>query len=272
MKVLIGLPIYDRAWILPEWFAAIERQDYPLEKIGFLFLMAPHDPDTVNELMAWSERHPEVTSFDMVTVPNLDHDTHPEGARIWTYNKYRKMVTLRNRLLDQVTAMAPDRFFSLDSDILLEDPTTLRYLLQLSVKHPAVTPLLYMTPVGVGFPSTMTWSEGFPGSRCGRAPDYPIGKVFQTDVIMAAKMMTPEVYTNIRYEYHDQGEDIGWSANCARAGIPLYLASNIYCPHIMSRAHLKQYRAIGDPRKAVIYGRYDGSADGHPMRLNPLPD
>lgn len=253
MKLLIGLPIYDRDWILPDWFAAIEKQSIPLSDIGFIFITAPHDPRTLRVLVDWAEKHPEVQCFDIVTNTDQPHDSHPEGSRIWTYAKYRKMVALRNQLLDLVTVREPDLFFSFDSDILLENPHTLRYLMQLSAKLPAVSPLMYMTPEGTDFPSTMTWDSEI-GKRAGRVPGYPLGTIFQTDVIMAAKMMTPDVYKNVRYTYHDQGEDLGWSANAARLGYPLYAATTIYCPHIMSRAKLLEYKEHGDPRKGMVSG------------------
>lgn len=251
MKTIIGLPVYDRAWILPDWFRCIENQDYPLNKIGFVFITAPHDPETLEVLIKWKESHPEVFCFDIVTMHDLEHSTHPEGTRMWTGEKYKKMANLRNNLLDIVSCREPDRFFSLDSDILLEDKNTLRYLLQLSVFLPAITPLLYMTPEGTRFPSTMTWENEI-GLRAGRANDYPIGSVFETDIIMAAKLMNPFVYKNIRYGFHSQGEDLAWSANANRAHIPLYLASSVYCPHIMSRAMLEEYRNTGDKRRSMV--------------------
>lgn len=254
MNVLIGLPIYDRAWIVPDWFAAIEQQNFPLENLGFIFITAPHDPETIRELVRWSEAHPQVTCFDIVTNYDEPHDGHPEGSRIWTHAKYAKMATLRNQLLDLVTCREPDLFFSLDSDILLENPNTIRYLAQLSAHLPAISPLLYMTPQNIDFPSTMSWLDN-PGERAARAPDYPIGTVFQTDVIMAAKMMTPDVYRRVRYEFHHQGEDLGWSAQAARLGIPLYAATTIYCPHIMSRSKLLEYKESGDIRKGIVNGR-----------------
>lgn len=253
MKTIIGLPVYDRSWILPDWLSCIEQQTYPMSKIGFIFITAGHDPETIKVLVEWKESHPEVFCFDIISLPELDHSTHPEGTRMWSGEKYKKMAKLRNYLLDAVCCRNPDRFFSLDSDILLEDKNTLRYLLQLSVFLPAVTPLLYMTPQGTQFPSTMSW-ENKPGLRAGRSQKYPIGTVFQTDIIMAAKMMKPEVFQNVRYDFHEQGEDLAWSANATALGIPLYLASSVYCPHIMSRSMLEDYKMYGDRRKSIIYG------------------
>lgn len=254
MFILIGAPIYDRAWILPDWFAGIVKQDIPLSDIGFIFVVAKDDISTMQQLMIFLDQHPEVRCFDIVEDDSQAHSGHPEGHRIWTHDAYMRMVNLRNKLLAQVVCHDPERFFSLDSDILLEDPRTLRYLVQLTHSVSAVSPLLYMTPDSVFFPSTMSWID-HPGGKAARLDNYPIGEFFQTDIIMAAKMMTRDIYQNVHYEFHPQGEDLGWSYDAGRKGYGLFLASSVYCPHIMSRASLAIYKNSGDARKPenVLY-------------------
>lgn len=252
MRLIIGCPIYDRAWMLPAWFGAIAKQSFPLEDIGFVFITSHFDPDTISELIRFQQAHHEVAVFDIVENLSEPHDTHPEGHRIWTDDKYRKMVALRNQLLYQVRCHQPERFFSLDSDIILEAPDTIERLFNFTaIGSCAVSPLMYMTPDGVAFPSTMTWVDA-PGGVAGRMIEaYPMGQIFQTDVIMAAKMMSKEVYENVDYTFHTQGEDLGWSTNVTKAGYNLFLDSSLYCPHLMSRAALAQYQRQGDPRKAI---------------------
>ena len=48
--------------------------------------------------------------------------------------------------------------------------------------------------------------------------------VHPTDAIMAAKLMRPKAYT-IDYIYDTEGEDIGWSKACSRAGVFLGFAA-----------------------------------------------
>jgi hypothetical protein len=45
-----------------------------------------------------------------------------------------------------------------------------------------------------------------------------------------------------------QGEDVGWSWNCHRAGLKLFCASYLYAPHIMSQAMYDDYLKNGDSR------------------------
>lgn len=248
--VLISCPVLAREWILPTWFEAIENQDFPLSNIGFAFELAPNDQPTLEALMQFYEQHPEVRCFDLNVAHHTRHQKHPEAGRQWNYERYQAMVELRNSLLARVRCHNPDRLFSLDSDIILKDPTTISTLFELTKRYDVVSPLMYMTPNDTNFPSVMTWTHQ-PGGKAFRQPQgYPIGSIFKADVVMAAKMMTRKAYGETQYKFHSLGEDLGWSTSCHEKGIDLYCASYIYCPHIMSRAHLEEYNRQGDLREA----------------------
>jgi hypothetical protein len=238
MKVLISLPIYKRDWILPYWFKAIEDQDIDLSDIGFSFQVASYEEDkeTHHALMDWFGSHPQVACFALNTIPAINHHHHDNGKRVWNVEAYDKMSRMRNALLDLGTSLDPDYYFSLDSDILLEDPKTISSLIDLAQPGYAVSPLMYMRHYGISYPSVMSWVDK-PGGRAYRHLDsYKIGTVFQSDIIMAAVLMSKDVYTKTRYAPHRQGEDLGWSADCALKGFKLLSASNIYCPHIMHKS------------------------------------
>jgi hypothetical protein len=68
---------------------------------------------------------------------------------------------------------------------------------------------------------------------------------------MAAKMMSKEIYNNVNYKFHSQGEDLGWCGEAHKNGYKnLYSASYIYAPHIMHPQMLGAYLKSGDPRQA----------------------
>lgn len=250
-KILIGSPVYKRAWVLPLWFERIENQDVPLERLGFVFEMAPDDDETLDVLLAWHAKHPEVWCFDLRHNTKVPHQEHRNGRRSWSRDRYEHMSILRNSLLSRVRVYQPDRYFSLDTDVLLDDTSTISSLYNLTeYVADAAAPLMYMTPVGNGHPSVMTWMSAEPGGIARRL-SYPIGECFQADVIMAAKMMNRAVYNAVNYQYHRQGEDLGWSARCAELGFKLYSLSGIYAPHIMSEQMLEDYLENGDIRISV---------------------
>lgn len=251
-KLIIGCPIYQRDWIFPYWISCIQAQSVDLSEIGFVFVSSREDINTVNLLTEWRNRHPEVSVFDIVYADDLNHFSHIEGQRHWTISKYENMVNLRNLLLNKVREYQPEYFLSLDSDILLSNPSTIELLIaHIKDGADAVSPLMFMTPTGYRFPSVMKWVDN-PGEKAHRNCEFPLGTYFESDVIMAAKMMSKKVYNEVDYMIHQQGEDLGWSGECAKKGFKLYSASYIYAIHVMSQAMLQAVRQNGDERQSIV--------------------
>jgi len=250
MKLIIGCPIYKRDWILPHWIRCILKQSLDISNIGFVFETAPDDIATSKALHAWKKIDSRIPLFIINERKDINHYEHKNNGRQWTLSKYHNMISLRNSVLKTVREYQPDYYLSLDSDILLENPNTLELLIaHIRAGADAVSPLMYMTPVGKQFPSVMTWKTEV-GESAYRENLYPLGSFFQSDIIMAAKMMSKDVYNNVDYAFHHQGEDLGWSANATQHGFSLFSASYIYAPHIMSPMHLEEYKRNGDKRSS----------------------
>lgn len=258
-NILIGCPVYDRAWILPTWFEFIEKQNYPKANIGFIFELGDNDDETHDVLWNWQVAHPEYKGFDAQIYMRISHEAHPDGTRVWGAQKYENMVTLRNNLLERVAGLSEqyDYYFSLDSDILLEDPETLNKLVahaESLAGADVLSPLSYMTPFDTEFPSAMTWVND-PGAQAIRDLNkYPVGEVFEADIVMAAVFMKKHVFEKIRYRWHLQGEDLGFATNLAYNDLHSYAVWDIYCPHIMHRPLLDDYlRTRIDGRKSFKF-------------------
>lgn len=257
MKLIIGCPIYKRDWILPHWIRCILKQSVDISNIGFVFETAPDDVTTVQSLVAWKNLDKRIPLFEIKERSDIPHFAHEPNSRQWTMSKYHNMVSLRNSLLQTVREYEPDYYFSLDSDILIENPNTLEFLIaHVKSGADAVSPLMFMTPVGTMYPSVMTWRDN-KYERAYRKEQYPLGTYFQSDVIMAAKMMSKQVYQNVDYEVHPQGEDLGWSKNAKLKGYKLYSASYIYAHHSMGPEMYKTYLESGDPRSQLVLENYN---------------
>lgn len=248
MKLIIACPIYKRDWILPYWIRCILKQSVDISNIGFIFEVSPDDKTTIGALRVWKQLDKNIPLFDIVERSDIPHFEHQNNGRQWTLSKYHNMINMRNSILSKVRDYQPDYYFSLDSDILIENPNTIELLIaHINDGADAVAPLMYMTPVGTNFPSVMSWKEDNKGFRDN---SYPIGTYFQSDIIMAAKMMSKKTYMSIDYEFHQQGEDLGWSNNARKHNLKLFSASYIYAPHIMSPVHLSEYLKSGDSRSS----------------------
>lgn len=248
MKLVIGCPIYKRDWILPYWIRAIKSQSLNFKDVGFVFEVSPDDVETISLLEQWKDLDNSISFLEIRERNDIAHFSHQDNGRQWTLSKYENMVSLRNSLLDRVREISPDYYFSLDSDIIISNPNTVRLLTaHIQDGADAVSPLMYMTPIGDSFPSVMSWRSDSP-NRAYRDDSYPIGSYFKADVIMAAKVMSKKVYENVDYSVHRQGEDIAWSLGCRDMGYSLYSASYLYAVHVMSKVALDDILKNGDER------------------------
>jgi hypothetical protein len=256
MKLVIGCPTYKRTWLLPHWIRCLVNQSVSLKDVGFIFEVSPDDQDTINSLEAWKRFDKRIPYFNIKIREDIPHFQHENNGRQWTMSKYVNMVSLRNSLLETVRDVSPEYYFSLDSDILLTNPNTMELLIaHIKSGADAVSPLMFMTPIGTMYPSVMNWREDVP-NKAYRKEKYDLGTYFKSDVIMAAKMMSKNVYQNIEYSVHEQGEDVGWSLNCKNKGYELYSASYIYAPHIMSEFMYDSFLKNGDDRNLIANKNY----------------
>jgi hypothetical protein len=248
MKLIIGCPIYKRDWILPEWIRCIINQSIDMKDVGLIFETSPDDFETTNSLITWKRLDKRFQTFEINERKDIPHFEHENNGRQWTMSKYHNMVSLRNSILQRVREYQPDYYLSLDSDILLQNPNTIELLIaHIKDGADAVSPLMFMTPMDSRFPSVMSWKDE-DYSVAYRKEKYPLGDYFQSDVIMAAKMMSKNVYNNVDYQFHKQGEDLGWAKNATEKGFKLYSASYIYAPHLMSKDMYQHYLTNGDNR------------------------
>lgn len=254
-NILIGCPIYKREWVLPLWLEGIEQQTFPKSNLGFIFELAPDDDGTHQMLWEWQMKHPEFLVFDGLIRNDIHHNHHPEGQRIWNSTKYLEMVDMRNSLLERATSLQDkfDYYFSLDSDLILENPETLQILSDYGDQgYDILSPLSFMTPTERNYPSVMSWVEGLPGRAQRDLPRYPLegDQIFQSDVVMAAVFMSRKVFTTVRYRWHRQGEDLGFATALYEHGIKSYCIPYLYCPHLMHEFMVENYKKDHfDPRK-----------------------
>lgn len=230
MKLLVGAPVFKRDWIIQHWFDHLSPTipcDWGMVLVGDYF-----DPTT---MMMESNCRSAGIPFKLVEVDeNLDVD----AKRDWTNkDNIRKMVILRNLLLEEVRRQSPDYFLSLDSDILVTETTVPNMIdtIQNDERNfNAVGGRCYMGS-GKAIPS---WYNTFcEGKRTSRRDSLG---VFGVDVIMAIKLMDPGAY-NVDYEYHRYGEDVGWSLACRERGLNLGVDARDICKHVMQPEHLNRY-------------------------------
>lgn len=222
MKLIIGCPVKERAWILPNWFDAIEEQGTVQE------IVCVYSP-SADETESMLKRENVTILYDLRSGRDVKEiDFHQWG----NLERYEYMASLRNMLIDYALDNDADYFFSLDSDILLP-PGALKYMLNHLAGHtgvvaPAVNMLMQQDTAW----NTMSWVDQYHPNLAHRPVKHPKGG--QVDVIMAA-MLLDRKGLEARWTSHLQGEDVGFSVDAHYKKIPLWWLKDVHCQHIMRR-------------------------------------
>lgn len=245
MKVVFGCPVVDRAWILPEWLAAIDAQG--LDDYEIACLVGPCTDHTERILLD----HPKVRVWR-----STERRSHEDiVAHSWNPAGLQLIASARNALrLRVLAAYEFDYYFSLDSDVILEPRATKQLVewLRQGFAYPtteptkpfrlidAVSPLVKMTP-DADFTNLawnyMTWIDQHEtASRPGRQPAPSSAQV--VDVLMAAILMRREILEESHWAPHPQGEDVAWSRLARHHGWTLMLDPSVRGDHRMYHPEL----------------------------------
>lgn len=221
-ELVVGCPVRQRQWIIDKWFTHVEHACRVADVKPVYAFVADPDDETARQLAVMTLAKGRECHFAW-----CKEDLAATDERTWNHDRFGRMVELRNQLLGLVRELEPEHFLSLDSDILVH-PQTVTSLAGAVRGFDAVGGGTFMTPTGIEFPSC-GWYRGMQGLM--RHPMEARG-VVPVGVIMAIKLMSPVAY-EVDYEFNLQGEDIGWSLACERAGLHLGWDNRHYSKHIM---------------------------------------
>jgi hypothetical protein len=224
--ILIGAPVHERAWILKDWFEHLAAQEeFPPDSLEILFNYGPSSDSTLEAIQEEAQRG-RFASVQWLTDVHGGH----VGPRMWNLDRYAVMVRLRNTLLGEVRHRAPDFYLSCDTDMLLP-PHTLRTLLQHMDGFNGIAPVAFMTDHGEGFPNCMDLHQ---------LRDLPL-TTSQEYAVFGVVLMDHSLYTNVDYEVHGLGEDLGWAKNAWEKKMRLALCPNVRVKHVMYPAMLETF-------------------------------
>ena len=214
VPLLIGAPIFQRAWILDRFFDAVEAQDVP---VRFLFGLTPGD-DGTEEIIFRRAPDAEIMLIDDLPSFGPGDEDAPD--------RYATLAEIRNRLLDRVCEILPTFYLSLDSDILLR-PLAVDELLRTALTKGAALVGWAGDMGGSVFPGHWSWmdfdEDGWPEREVLLGEPQLPAEPFRVGVIMGAKLMAPRAYLQVRYSDHLLGEDVAFSLAARRLGIDRWL-------------------------------------------------
>lgn len=244
MRVAVGCPIRDRAWIFEEWVEHV-RIAFDLAGLTPIWVFAigvgPNGKDDGTQRIVTDLYRNEPGIWTEINEPAI-----PE-KRMWNPPRYEQMADYRNRLLGLVQAIKPDYFLSLDSDILIHPSALVCLMETITSKHNVAGLDCFWDAVGgktfLSEVSSHHMTYASLGPSGGGLRRVKSDGVFPVEIIMAIKLMASTAY-NIPYASHQFGEDIGWSLNCNKAGLHLGWDGRVTSKHVMNREALTKV----DPR------------------------
>lgn len=221
-RLIVGCPVKDRAWILPEWHQRVVDSCFGFDP-EFLFVCETGDNETLEIAYEYG---------DVVLV----EDAGFTSSHNWgDHSHLRHMVDLRNTLLKEVRSREPDLFWSLDSDILIPKPlfnnlrSTISKVHKHGVKPDAVGGFTFMD----GTDQRVTSFANLKNNRVFKRVLNP--GVHEVDYIMAIKLMTPNAY-NVDYSFSKHGEDIAWCDSAREIGLKLFCDGRSIAKHVMNKS------------------------------------
>lgn len=237
MRIAVGAPVADRAEILPRWFECLRAQT--IQPDDYIFIHSGDRDETYRILV---ENGARVTRTALPYYSRNERNLDPADP-----HRARHLARLRNQGRREFLLTDADVFFSLDTDILLEDPTVIERLLALLEDGwDTASPLLYLHPLGersecynAGWWKTRdpaghgNFDFGRAWERATKNQVLSYRSPLKIDIPMAAVMMKRHALAMCRYQAHELGEDMGFAQQLEKHGMRCAWATDILVRHVM---------------------------------------
>lgn len=247
-KILIGVPVHNRAWILPLYLKHIKNIEYDKSLISLYFIVNNTNDNSLNILKEFKKEHEKEYRNIFLEVQNskiVFEDARKDALR--KKYTYEWLSRLRNKILKKTVDLNCDYLFSCDTDILV-NPNIISDLL--NYNKDCVASLIYN-----GYELYFKEFYKFPNILKKQGIDYkhivnywtsnhskcPKEKLMEVDYTGAVFLASKEVCRDSGYAYGSQGEDEKWSESVIKAGYKLYCVPSVYSQHIMGQKFLDMY-------------------------------
>lgn len=223
-RVAIGCPVRDRAWVLPEYLAALNAIDHAPKQ--YVFLENDCTDGTPQILREWVADSPlMMTRVDGASVGHTRSEYGRDG--------YAHLAAVRNRFLELVAATRADYLLSIDSDVIVP-PDVLTTILPLANQQTIVGVALSNIP---GKPLDGRLPGNFLVDRAGSLVHpyrYPLAGAMDVDVTGACCLIPMSaIRAGVRYGPHPQGEDIVFCRDATARGFRIVVTFDVRPEHRM---------------------------------------
>jgi cellulose synthase/poly-beta-1,6-N-acetylglucosamine synthase-like glycosyltransferase len=224
IRVMIGCPVRDRAWVLPQYLDRLQKLDKSLAEVRYCFIINNCSDASPQILTEFARQVPERVDLIFKDYPD------PGGFRRGEYN-FSRLAELRNLLLQAFLESDCDYLFSLDSDILVP-PYTLTQLLK--DKCDVVSALVCNGREIGDLRIYNILARGREGNYR-HMVHFPRDQIFPVDCTGAAYLIRRGVIAaGVRYSGKHGAEDIGFCEAATDLGFGLFCDGRVECLHYMN--------------------------------------
>jgi glycosyltransferase involved in cell wall biosynthesis len=232
MKIAITAPVRNRAWILPDYLAALETAAQGFDA-SYHFINDGSTDGSGEILAAWLETHPGSL---LQIEPDGERNTSSRDA----HNRqacYRRLAGLRNELIGSALASDADWQVSVDTDILLA-PWAIKRLI--GHNRPYCSALIdntrTITPeIACGHTWPRSWYNAMVNDGgCWQPMRQPLrDRLLLADLTGAAYVASRALLQSpARYAAHLIGEDAGYALSLASHGYTMATDTSCMAVHI----------------------------------------
>jgi GT2 family glycosyltransferase len=226
LKIAIGCPVRNRAWVLPGYLKALDAIDYPDKQ--YIFYENDSTDISADILRDFIHEHPNTWAESIYNVSKPEHTRAGYSA-----NNYGHLANIRNHFIDMFLCGDADYLLSIDSDIIVP-PDTIAKLLPLADNKTIVGAAISNIPgrdLDGHVPGNFMISQG---DTIIHPPEYPITGTVGVDVVGAVYLMPRKVLEDgVRYGAHWQGEDVAFCQQAKDKGYKLLVNMDCRPEHRM---------------------------------------
>lgn len=223
LKVMIGCPLRDRAWVLPRYLDCLQKLDKSQCQVQYAFIINDCSDHSPRILAGFAHGQPE-----LVKLIEKNYDA-PGGYRRGQYN-FGRLAQLRNLLLNIFLQSDCDYLFSLDSDILVPANT----LTQLLTDDCDIISALVCNGHEIGDDGIYNILKRENDGSYVHIRNFPRDRVFPVDCTGAAYLIKRAVIASgVRYSSQRGGEDVAFCEDAANRGFNIFCDGRLECLHLM---------------------------------------
>jgi hypothetical protein len=242
--ILIGCPCRNRSWVISRYLEGIYSLNYPKNKLILYFLLNDSIDQTEVILKKFQQLHQH--KYKLIQIDKIKNHApeykrliskSPQFAEKYWESVYLNIAKLRNKVIDKVIETGSDYWFSIDSDIILNNPETLNILLQ--ENKPVISCIInndqiqnpYL-PIQKAACNILNFDEH---GKVKHITGWEMNSTFQVQITGAICLYKAEIFKNpnIRFGYSRMGEDIFMAQRILEAGIETWTTSKVLPEHCM---------------------------------------